>query len=350
MKYFENSLISRAIKGENIERAPVWIMRQAGRYLPEYQTLRKKYDFKTMYKSPELAAEITLQPVKRFSPDAAIIFSDIMVIAEALGYETNFLDGIGPVLEKPLRDKNEIENLPDEFPVERADYTLKALELTGKELPGTPVIGFSGAPWTLAKYMVDGRNLKSGRFIKSMMYGEPKLLKKLLEKITRAVVQYCRAQLDSGANLIQIFDSSASVLSEDDFLNYALPYAADAISELKKEKAPLIYFSLGLGAWLEHLPKLGADVISVDWTLSPEKARSAVPKETALQGNLDPSALYTDPEKFVNTIDHMISNLGRYKNYIANLGHGILPDIPVENVEKFISLVKERSKIIYARQ
>jgi uroporphyrinogen decarboxylase len=324
-------------------------MRQAGRYMPEYQKIRAKHDFETMYKTPELACEITLQPVKRYGPDAAIIFSDIMVIADALGHNTRFVDGTGPVLDDPVRSAAQIEKMRPVDPYEDIAHTLKAITLAAGELPDLPLIGFAGAPFTLAKYMVDGKNLKTGRYIKSMLYDSPDLLRILLDKISDAVIKYAKAQSESGADLIQLFDSSAAALSESAFLEYALPYAEKVVNELKKAGIPVIYFALGLGPWLEYIPRIDADVVSLDWTISPARARNSIPRNIALQGNLDPAALYADPQRYEEHIDDMIMEMGKYKNYIVNLGHGILPDIPVENVEKFVDMIKQRSSRIYDR-
>ncbi|MFP4529385.1 MAG: uroporphyrinogen decarboxylase [Candidatus Kapaibacterium sp.] len=343
------SILLQTLSGQKPFRAPVWIMRQAGRYLPEYQSIRSKYDFQTMYKTPELAVEISLQPIRRFEMDAAIVFSDIMIIPEAMGMKVEFIEGKGPVFEYPLTTEESILGL-EKMQLEKLHYTLDAIRILDRELPsGIPVIGFAGAPFTLAKYMTDGKNLKTNRNLKELRYGRPDLLHILLSKITDAIIDYCHAMIDRGVKIIQIFDSSAGLLDHAGFTEFAWQYSKKIFDSIKTNEVYTIYFSRSTGQWLRQISGIGSDVFGLDWTISPEAARAALGSNANIQGNLDPGVLYADRSIIRENVASMISSFSEFDQYIANLGHGILPDIPVDSVHEFVDTVKEESAKIYSR-
>lgn len=342
----QNSLFLKVLRGEPAERTPVWIMRQAGRYLPEYQEIRKKYSFSTMYKTPEIAVEISLQPVTRLGVDAAIIFSDIMVIPEAMGMKVEFIDGKGPVFDKPISSEYDIKNL-GEYDRNELDYVFDAVKMLRSELNETlPVIGFCGAPFTLAKYMIDGSNTKANRGIKELRFGRPELLHILLEKITNACISYCKEKISAGAQVIQLFDSSAGILDSEGYYEFAYSYSRKIFEELRDEPAFTIYFSRNTSQWLPKIKDIRADVISLDWSVSPQEAIRILGSEIALQGNLDPSALYSSTSDVRRLVREMLKGFSGAKKYIANLGHGLMPDMAVENVQEFVNSVKTESKNI----
>ncbi|RMI03669.1 MAG: uroporphyrinogen decarboxylase, partial [Calditrichaeota bacterium] len=277
-------LFIRACFRQPVERTPVWIMRQAGRYLPEYRAVRQRHSFTEMYKTPELAAEVTLQPVDIIGVDAAILFSDILVIPEALGMELRFIEGKGPRFPHPLRDEREVEALHPVKAAEQLGYVLEAIRLVRRELQDrVPLIGFAGAPWTLATYMVEGGGSKNFAEIKKWRFARPELLHRLLQTITEAVIDYCRAQIEAGAQAIQLFDSWAGILDEAGFGTFALPYVQQIIREIRRPGVPIIYFAKGAMGWLEQLPRHGegADVLGLDWTISLDRARRITRDEVA---------------------------------------------------------------------
>ena len=346
----QNSLLLKAFRGEPVDRAPVWIMRQAGRYLPEYMEIRDKYDFETMYKTPEIAVEISMQPVDRLGVDAAIIFSDIMVIPEAMGLRVEFVEGKGPVFDYPLNTEERIRNLGD-FDNNELKYVFDSVKMLREELSDDlPLIGFSGAPFTLAKYMVDGGNLKTNRHIKELRFGRPVLLHKLLERITDAIIEYTKEKIKAGAQLIQLFDSSAGILDERGFFEFAYPYTKKIFKALENEPAHTLYFSRSTFQWLDRFKDIGSDGISLDWTISPENALKILGPDMPVQGSLDPGALYTDPKEVRRLVREMIGCFKGFNRHIANLGHGLLPDIPVPSVQEFVDAVKEESYKIYSEK
>lgn len=336
---FINACFRRAV-----ERTPVWMMRQAGRYLPQYRAVREKYDFIAMYKTPELAAEVTLQPVELLGVDAAIIFSDILVIPEAMGMELVFTEGRGPQFPAPLRSEAQLRRLRKVHPAEHLRFVLKALQLVRREMRETvPLIGFSGAPWTLATYMIEGGGSKNFRFVKEWRYARPDLLHRLLQQTSAAVIDYCRAKIEAGAQAIQLFDSWAGILDEAGFNEFALPYVKEIIEAIRRPGVPVIYFPKGGMQWLEAIAGAGADVIGLDWTISLATAREQLGGRAALQGNLDPTALYAPPQTIRALARRMLAEYGAGTGHVANLGHGILPDIPVDHARAFIEAVKEES-------
>ena len=314
-------------------------MRQAGRYLPEYMKLRAKYDFFTRVQTPELACEITLQPIDIVGPDAAIIFSDILVIPQALGVEVLMEEGKGPLLPKTISTQNDIDNLQTDGVVERLDYVCKAITLTKKELNGrVPLIGFAGAPFTILCYMVEGKGSKTFDKAKQFCFTQPALAHQLLQKITDVTIEYLKAQVKAGADCVQVFDSWSGMLSPDDFATVALPYLkqiSDALSPL----CPVILFPKGSWYALKELSETSASAIGVDWTITPAYAREQTSSKITLQGNFDPSKLLMSPKEIQKEVKKMIDAFGTTR-YIANLGHGILPNIPVDNAKAFVDAVK----------
>lgn len=340
MAELKNDLILRALKGEKTERVPVWMMRQAGRYLPDYLKLKAKYDFFTRVQTPELAAEITLQPIDQVGVDAAIIFSDILVIPQAMGVEVLMEEGKGPSLPKVITSQNDISALVTEGVEESLKYVCDALSLTKKELNGrVPLIGFAGAPWTILCYMVEGKGSKTWDKAKQFAYTEPQLAHQLLQKITDITINYLKAQIKAGADLVQVFDSWAGSLSPADFKMYAQPYLvqiADAVSP----DAPVILFPKGTWYALKDLSQTSASGLGIDWCVDPKIARQLTNNSITLQGNFDPSKLLAPIPEIKKAVKEMIDGFGTQK-YIANLGHGIMPNVPVDHARAFVEAVKE---------
>jgi uroporphyrinogen decarboxylase len=319
-------------------------MRQAGRYLPEYREVRKHVDFLTLCKTPELAAEVTLQPVDSIGVDAAIIFSDILVIPEAMGMQLTLEETQGPQLHNPIRKEYDVKTLRSIDPSRDLRFVLDAITLTKKELQGrVPLIGFSGSPWTLLTYMVEGKTSKNFSKVKKLIYTNPKLAHAILEKITDAVTDYLSAQIEAGADAVQIFDSWGGILSPNVFCEFSLRYIQEVITEIKRKNEPVIVFSKGVHARLAELAHCGADVISLDWTIDLGRARSEFGNKVALQGNLDPTSLYAPPDIIRKEVIKVLDSFGKGEGHIFNLGHGILPDVPVEHAKALVNCVKEES-------
>lgn len=342
----QNDRLLRAARGEEVDRIPVWIMRQAGRYLPEFREFRSKHDFFTICQTPEFAAEISLQPVLRYDLDACIIFSDILVIPQALGVHVEMKPSVGPVL-TPLNSPKDIKNL--NIPVnivEKLGYVGEAISLTRHKLNGkVPLIGFSGAPWTLMGYMIEGGGSKTLSKAKAWLYEHPSESTKLLNILTDVIVDYLVMQAVSGAQLLQVFESSAEYLGPELFSKFALPYIRQISERVKREIAkkslgyvPMTIFAKGAHYALEDLALSGYDVIGIDWTVDPIEARKLVGPSITLQGNLDPCALYAPSQSLQELTSEMTKKFGN-KRYIANLGHGIYPDMNPENVKVFIDTV-----------
>ena len=345
MTEFQNDLFLRACKRQPVERTPIWMMRQAGRYLPEYRAVREKADFLTMCKTPELAAEVTIQPVDIIGVDAAIIFSDILVIPEAMGMELQMVESKGPVFPKPIRTKNDVDELKVIDPSKDLKYVMDAVSLTKKELNGrVPLIGFSGAPWTLLTYMVEGKGSKNFSEVKKLIYNNPDLAHKLLNKIANAVAEYLSAKIEAGANAVQIFDTWGGILSQDDFNEFSLQYIQQIISKLKRTDEPVIVFAKGVHYNLGALANIGADVVGLDWTMDLGKVRKTIGDKVSLQGNLDPTKLYSNEDGIKEAAKKVLDSFGKGTGHIFNLGHGILPDVPPENAKLLIDFVKEESK------
>jgi uroporphyrinogen decarboxylase len=335
----------RACFRQHVERTPLWIMRQAGRYLPEYRAVRARVDFLTLCKTPEIACEVTIQPVDIIGVDAAIIFSDILVVPEAMGMELIVEEGKGgPRFPNPVRTEADIRKLSSPDPNSDLRFVMDALKLTRRELRDrVPLIGFSGSPWTLASYMVEGHGSKNFRFIKEMIYNSPDTAHALLNKLTASVTDYLNAQIEAGAQAIQIFDTWGGILTQDAFKEFSLRYIEQIISGIKSTNVPIIVFCKDCGHSLDAIARTGCNVVGLDWTIDIGEARKSIGKLTALQGNLDPTILYANPDRVRKEVKSILAKFGKGEGHVFNLGHGILPDIPVDNVKELVKIVKEES-------
>ena len=340
MSLLRNDLLIRALRREKVERPPVWMMRQAGRYLPDYMKLREKYDFFTRIQTPELACEITLQPVEQIGTDAAIIFSDILVIPQAMGLKVLMEEGKGPLLLKVVQNKNDVDALITDNVEEELKYVTDAISLTKKELNGrVPLIGFAGAPWTILCYLVEGKGSKTWNKAKEFCFTQPQLAYTLLQKITDITIEYLRAQAKAGADVLQVFDSWSGVLSPEDFKTFAQPYLIQ-IADALHDTAPVILFPKGSWYALKDLSNSSASALGIDWCISPQYARKLTDNKITLQGNFDPVKLLLPIPEIKKAVKEMIDAFGE-QNYIANLGHGITPNIPVDHARAFVDAVKE---------
>jgi uroporphyrinogen decarboxylase len=337
-----NDLLLRAARGEQIERPPVWMMRQAGRYMRVYRELRSKYpSFRERSENPELAAEISLQPWRAFRPDGVILFSDILTPLPGLGIQFDIVESQGPLIQPAIRSQDQIDRLYPLEPEPQFKFIREALQTIRAEVGTTAtVLGFVGAPWTLAAYAVEGKSSKDYTIIKAMAYKEPRLLHSFLQKLAEAIVIYAGYQIDCGAQVIQLFDSWAGQLPPDDYSQFALPYEQYICQQLKTKypQVPLILYISGSAGILPRLPQSGADVISVDWTVDMAEAR-AILGSVAVQGNLDPCVLFADAQTIVDRTHGVIRKAGD-RGHIMNLGHGILATTPEENAIYFIETVK----------
>lgn len=340
MTQLKNDLLLRALRHEVVERAPVWMMRQAGRYLPDYLKLKAKYDFFTRVQTPELACAITLQPIDQVGVDAAIIFSDILVIPQAMGLEVLMEEGKGPSLPKIIQTQNDIDALITEGAEESLRYVYDALALTKRELNGrVPLIGFAGAPWTILCYMVEGKGSKTWDKAKLFAYTQPQLAHQLLQKITNITISYLKAQAKAGADVIQVFDSWSGALSPADFKIFAQPYLIQ-IADALKDDVPVILFPKGSWYALKELSESSASGLGIDWCITPQFARELTSNKITLQGNFDPAKLLAPIPEIKKAVKEMIDAFGT-QNYIANLGHGITPNVPVDHAKAFVDAVKE---------
>ncbi len=345
-----NDRFLRACRREPVDCTPVWLMRQAGRYMPEYRAVRERYGFLQMVKSPEVAAEVTLQPINAFRPDAAIIFADILPPLESIGIHLTYEKGEGPVIHNPLRSPAQIEALPEPGPCEATTATLEAIRIVKRELADrTPLIGFSGAPFTLASYAIEGGSSRDFRLTKKLMYCEPEAWRMLMDKLTRLVSSYLLTQIEAGADAVQIFDSWAGSLSPFDYQEYVLPSVQQCIATIKQATAsraqslPVIYFGVEMSGMMSLLRHSGADVLGADWRINLDDAWAQIGPGTALQGNLDPTTLFAPwPEVERRAADILNRAAGR-PGHIFNLGHGILTETPVENVARLIDYVHTAS-------
>jgi uroporphyrinogen decarboxylase len=340
-----NDTFLKACRGEEIEYTPVWLMRQAGRYLPEYQAVRANVDFLILCKTPELAAKVTLQPVDILGVDAAILFSDILIPVEAMGMRLAFSDKQGPILSEPIRNKSAVERLIIPDTEEDMPFIIKTIKILKKELENkVPLIGFSGAPFTLATYMIEGGTSKNFLHTKKIMFQHSWVFSYLMEKLTATVTSYLSAQIKAGAQAVHLFDTWAGMLAPPDYKEFVLPYVKKAISELKKEGVPIIYFTNDCAGILKEIKKSGADVIGVDWRIDIGDAITRLGKKVVIQGNLDPCALFLPKEKLEEKIKDILWKGEAAKGHIFNLGHGILPETPVENVITMVEAVHKYGK------
>ncbi len=336
----KNDLFLRALKGETVERPPVWMMRQAGRYLPEFMEIRKKYDFFTRCRTPELASEITVQPIRRYGMDAAILFSDILVIPQAMNIEVEMKPNFGPYLPNPIRESKDVDNVivPDIH--ETLGYVMDAIKATKEKLNDEiPLIGFAGSPWTILCYCVQGQGSKNFDKAKKFCFTNPVAAHQLLQKITDTTIAYLKEKVKAGVNAVQVFDSWGGMLSPTDYQEFSWQYINQIIEALKDE-APVIAFGKGCWFALQEMAKSNASALGVDWTITARNARYLTGNNMTLQGNFDPTRLYSPPAEIKRMVNEMINDFGKDK-YIVNLGHGILPDIPVDNAKAFIDAVKE---------
>lgn len=335
----KNDLFLRALKGENVERPPVWMMRQAGRYLPEFRALRDKYDFFTRCRVPELASEITIQPVDIMEVDAAILFSDILVVPQAMNIEVEMKESIGPWLPSPIRTWQDIDNviIPDVH--EALGYVYDAIKMTKEKLANrVPLIGFAGSPWTIFCYVVEGKGSKTFDTAKGFCFSNPKLAHCLLQKITDTTIAYLKGKVEAGVDAVQLFDSWGGMLSPIDYQDFSWQYINQIVEALSPITEVIVF---GKGCWfaLEEMAKSKASALGVDWTCSAQTARKLTGGNITLQGNFDPARLLSPPSEIKKMVKQMIDDFGKNR-YIANLGHGILPNIPVENAKAFVEAVK----------
>jgi uroporphyrinogen decarboxylase len=344
-----NDLLLRALLRQPTPRTPVWMMRQAGRYLPEYRATRARAgSFLQLCTTPDLACEVTLQPLARFRLDAAILFSDILTIPYAMQLGLEFEAGEGPRIERPVRSAHDIDRLGVPDPEQELRFVLDAVRLVRRELGGrVPLLGFAGSPWTVATYVVEGSGSRTFAEIKKMLYGEPRLLHRLLDVLTNATIAYLNAQIAAGAQAVMVFDTWGGVLAPADFREFSLRYLDRIVAGLVKERdgrrVPSILFTKGGGAWLGDSAATGCDALGVDWTTDLADARRAVGDQAALQGNLDPSALYAPPPEIRAQVSRVLTSYGRGGGHVFNLGHGIHPDVPPEHAHAMIEAVHELS-------
>ncbi len=336
----KNDLLLRALKGLPVERPPVWIMRQAGRYLPDYIKLRNKYDFFTRCRTPELVSEITLLPIDQIGTDAAIIFSDILVVLQAMNIEVEMKPNFGPFIPNPINSKEKVKNLILPNVRDKLGYVFEAIEVTKRDLNDrVPLIGFAGSPWTLFCYLVQGSGSKTFDKPKGFAFANPKETEIILEKITLTTIEYLKGQIDAGADVVQIFDSWGGLLSPSDYIEFSLKYINRIVSAIKNY-APVIIFGKGCWFALNEMAKTGASGLGIDWGCSARNARYLSGGNITLQGNYDPAKLLSPISKIKSDVYKMINDFGK-ERYIVNLGHGILPNIPVSHAKAFVDAVKE---------
>lgn len=343
----KNDRFLRVLKNQPVDRTPLWIMRQAGRYLPEYlKTRAAAGDFMTLCGTPELACEVTLQPLRRFSLDAAIVFSDILTVPDAMGLGLHFEQGEGPVFSKPVRTREQIEQLATPDPEQELRYVMDAIRLIRHELDGSvPLIGFAGSPWTVGTYMVEGRGSKEYSHIKRLMHADRPALHMLLDKITKTTIDYLQAQIAAGAQAIMVFDTWGGVLSPANYREFSLAYMQAIVDALGTGSAdiPVTLFTKNGGMWLADIAATGAACVGVDWTTDLADARARVGEKTALQGNLDPGALYGTEQSIRDEVLQVLRSYGNGHRHIFNLGHGIHQHIDPANVETMVAAVHEFS-------
>jgi uroporphyrinogen decarboxylase len=349
MQPLKNDRLLKALLREPVDVTPVWLMRQAGRYLPEYRATRAKAgSFMDLCTNPELACEVTLQPLERFPLDAAILFSDILTIPDAMGLGLYFEEGEGPRFKRPLRTAADVAALGVPDPEDSLRYVMDAVRVIRRELHGrVPLIGFSGSPWTLATYMVEGGSTKTYSLVKGMLNGAPQTMHRLLDTIARSVTAYLNAQVAAGAQALMIFDTWGGVLTPQDYRDFSLQYMQQIVSGLTREadgrRVPVILFTKGGGQWLEAMADTGCDALGLDWTTDIGEARRRVGERVALQGNLDPAVLYAPPAVIHDKVGEILAAFGSGSGHVFNLGHGINPDVNPEHAAALVEAVHELS-------
>ena len=341
------SVFIRSLQKKPVSRTPVWIMRQAGRYLPEYRQVRAEAgDFLSLCKNPHLACEVTLQPLRRFALDAAILFSDILTIPDAMGLGLHFAEGEGPCFTNPVRSLAAIDALPAVSVVDELSYVMDAVRLIRQEMPADlPLIGFAGSPWTLACYMVEGGGSRDFKRILHLMYTEPAAVHHMLAQLAATISKYLEEQVRAGVNALMVFDTWGGILSTPSYLDFSLHYMTMIVSQLKSKypHIPIILFTKGGGQWLQQLAMSGCDALSVDWTCDLASARAQVGEQVALQGNLDPTVLLTSSECIRTQVQKVLASYGHGSGHVFNLGHGITPDISPDHVAAMVAAVHEFS-------
>jgi uroporphyrinogen decarboxylase len=336
----QNDLFLRALKGETVKRPPVWMMRQAGRYLPDFMKLKAKYDFFTRCQTPELATEITIMPIDQIGTDAAILFSDILVVLEAMNIEVEMKPEVGPWIPTPIRSEKELNEVIVPDAEVALDYVIDAVKMTKQALnKRVPLIGFAGSPWTLLCYAVQGQGSKNFDIAKAFCFSQPELAHRLLQMITDTTIDYLKAKVDAGVDAVQLFDSWGGLLSPEDYNIFSWPYIQQIVTALKDD-IPVIVFGKGCWFALHDMAKSGASALGVDWTCSARNARYLSGGQITLQGNFDPSRLLSPIPTIKSEVKKMIDGFGKDR-YIVNLGHGILPNIPVDHAQAFVDAVKE---------
>lgn len=353
MNDLSQSIFLRALRREPVERTPVWMMRQAGRYLPEYRKIRAQAgDFLSLCKNPELACEVTLQPLRRYALDAAILFSDILTIPDAMGLGLYFSEGEGPCFTRPVRTIKEISELVVPNTLESLSYVIDAVRMIRQEMPKElPLIGFSGSPWTLACYMVEGRSSRDFKHILNLVYTESEAAQLLLEKLAVCVSDYLIEQVKAGVNALMIFDTWGGILTPHNYRHFSLHYMHNIVQTVKASypDVPIILFTKGGGQWLENMVETGCDALGIDWTCDLKEARKRVGDRVALQGNLDPNVLLSSKECIRQQVSEVLASYGKGSGHVFNLGHGVTPDVPPEHVAVMVEAVLEFSPPYHTR-
>ncbi len=340
-----DSRFLKACNGQQVDQTPVWFMRQAGRYLEEYRKLRQRYTLLEICKTPELATRVTLQPIRRFDLDAAIIFADILLPLEGMGLNLEFIDGKGPTIDHPLRTPTDVKELNEPVAEEELGFVFDAIRAVRSELPSRiPLIGFAGAPFTIASYAIEGGYSRTFLKTKSMMYQLPATWKLLMEKLTRVTIEYVQGQIEAGAQAIQIFDSWVGSLDPEDYRHYVLPYSRKIFSSLQDHRIPLIHFGTATAGLLELMKEAGGNVISVDWRVGLTEVWDRLGSKMVIQGNLDPAALLAPKAILETKVEKILEQVGGRPGHIFNLGHGILPQTPIENVDLVVEWVHQKSR------
>ena len=350
MTQLKNDRYLKALLREPVDMTPVWMMRQAGRYLPEYKATRAQAgDFMSLCRNADLACEVTLQPLRRYALDAAILFSDILTIPDAMGLGLSFGAGEGPKFARPIEHKIQVDNLPIPDPEGELQYVMNAVRTIRRELKGeVPLIGFSGSPWTLATYMVEGGSSKAFTKIKKMMYADPQILHALLGKLADSVILYLNAQIKAGAQAVMVFDTWGGVLAHEEYKTFSLQYMQKIVEGLIREnegrKVPVTLFTKGGGLWLEAIADTGCDAVGLDWTVDIREAKKRIGHKVALQGNMDPRVLYAPAARIEQEVKNILAGFGEGSGHVFNLGHGIHQDVPTESPKVFVNAIHEFSK------